>query len=181
MFPLLRETALWGALMYNTNYGATVNDSVVIGVLNSVLQLMDKLYIFTHLQFCSLSFSLSWGQGTHPKHLCRKSLPAHCYTYQHFKDILFKIFRRTVPCILPERNISHWQWLSSRHPVSSWIQTLRSNSWKENHRETSTTTAHYGFPTTPPHGRESAFSTSYLQPFVSLLFPSCTQLNGWTG
>ena len=64
MFPLLRETALWGALMYNTNYGATVNDSVVIGVLKSVLQLMDKLYIFTHLQFCSLSFSLSWGQGT---------------------------------------------------------------------------------------------------------------------
>lgn len=97
MFPLLRETALWGALMYNTNYGATVNDSVVIGVLNPVLQLMDKLYIFTHLQFCSLSFSLSWGQGTHPKHLCRKSLPAHCYTYQHFKDILFKIFRKNSP------------------------------------------------------------------------------------
>lgn len=142
MFPLLRETALWGALMYNTNDSAMMKNSVVTGLLKSVLQLIDKVYIFNHL----LSFSLSWGQGTHPKHLCSKSLLAHCYTYQHFKDILFKIFRKTVYCILPERGIGHWQWLSSRHPIYSWIQTLRSNSWKEDHRESSTATAHYGFP-----------------------------------
>lgn len=43
--------------MYNTYSGVTVKNWIVTGMLNSVL--INKPYIFTHLQLCLLSFLLS--------------------------------------------------------------------------------------------------------------------------
>lgn len=152
-----------------------VKNSVVAGLLKSVLQLIDQVYIFNRL----LSFSLSWGQGTHPKHLCSKCLLAHCYTYQHFKDILFKIFRKNSllhPCRKKHQSLavvvltaSHLQ--LDPDPEKQQLERKSQGNF-HSHRTLWFPPWHHLM--APPHGRESSFSTSCPQSFVSWFLPNCT-------